>query len=39
MSEIFAGRYSPLFPWERPHREKYPTDTLLSYRREFSEAI
>lgn len=32
-------RYSPLFPWERPHHEKYPADTLLSYRHEFSEAI
>lgn len=32
-------RYSPLFPWERPYHKDYPADTLLSYRKEFSEHI
>jgi len=27
-------RYSPVFDWERPYHEKYPHDTLLSYRQE-----
>jgi hypothetical protein len=32
-------RYSPVFDWERPYHEKYPEDTLLSYRQEFASAI
>lgn len=32
-------RYSPVFDWERPYHAKYPSDTLLSYRREFAQAI
>jgi hypothetical protein len=34
-----AFKYSPLFRWERPHHEKYPGDTLLSYRTQFQNAI
>ncbi|KAI8317306.1 hypothetical protein K4K59_008605 [Colletotrichum sp. SAR11_240] len=32
-------RYSPVFDWERPYHEKFPTDTLLSYRREFVSCL
>src|ERR1700722_15569535 len=32
-------RYSPIFDWERPYHEKYPQDTLLSYRQEFASFI
>jgi GNAT superfamily N-acetyltransferase len=32
-------RYSPVFQWERPYHERYPEDTLLSYRQEFSEVM
>ncbi|KAM5370583.1 hypothetical protein ACJZ2D_008409 [Fusarium nematophilum] len=32
-------RYSPVFDWERPYHAKFPQDTLLSYRHEFSSAI
>jgi hypothetical protein len=32
-------KYSPLFKWERPHHEQYPSDTLLSYRTQFQNAI
>jgi len=32
-------RYSPVFDWERPYHEKYPEDTLLSYRQEFASVI
>jgi hypothetical protein len=32
-------RYSPVFEWERPYHEKYPEDTLLSYRQEFASRI
>lgn len=32
-------RYSPVFDWERPHHEKYPEDTLLSYRQAFASVI
>lgn len=32
-------RYSPVFDWERPYHEKYPKDTLLSYRQEFASVI
>ncbi|KAK0659159.1 hypothetical protein QBC41DRAFT_384663 [Cercophora samala] len=34
-----AFRYSPLFEWERPDHEKYPEDTLSSYRAQFLNAI
>ncbi|KAK0618933.1 hypothetical protein B0T14DRAFT_536924 [Immersiella caudata] len=32
-------RYSPLPRWERPHHDKYPEDTFLSYRTQFQNAI
>jgi len=32
-------RYSPVFDWERPYHEKYPEDTLLSYRQMFASLI
>lgn len=32
-------RYSPVFDWERPYHEKYPKDTLLSYRQEMAAVI
>jgi hypothetical protein len=32
-------RYSPLFRWERPYHEKFPDDTLLSYRSQFMSAM
>ncbi|RMJ14070.1 hypothetical protein BHE90_009418 [Fusarium euwallaceae] len=32
-------RYSPVFDWERPKHAKFPQDTLLSYRHEFSSVI
>jgi hypothetical protein len=32
-------RYSPVFDWERPYHEKYPEDTLLSYRQAFASRI
>lgn len=32
-------RYSPIFDWERPYREKYPEDTPLSYRQAFASVI
>ena len=32
-------RYSQVFDWERPYHEKYPEDTLLSYRQEFASLI
>ena len=32
-------RYSPVFDWERPHHEKHPEDTLLSYRQAFASVI
>jgi len=32
-------RYSPWFSWDRPYHEKYPEDTLLSYRKECSDAL
>ncbi|RSL78025.1 hypothetical protein CEP52_017669 [Fusarium oligoseptatum] len=31
--------YSPVFDWERPNHAKFPQDTLLSYRHEFSAVI
>lgn len=32
-------RYSPLFRWERPHHDEFPDDTLLSYRKQFTDAM
>lgn len=32
-------RCSPVVDWERPYHEKFPKDTLLSYRQEFSLVI
>ena len=32
-------RYSPVFQWERPYHEKYPEDTLMSYKSMFAERI
>ena len=32
-------RYSTIFDWERIYHEKYPSDTLLSYREEFTSVI
>ncbi|KAF7594768.1 hypothetical protein BBP40_008475 [Aspergillus hancockii] len=32
-----AFRYSPLFRWERLHKD-FPADTLLSYRTQFRDA-
>ncbi len=32
-------RYSPVFDWERPYHEKFPEDTLLSYRHAFASII
>ncbi|KAI1327875.1 hypothetical protein F5Y16DRAFT_182045 [Xylariaceae sp. FL0255] len=32
-------RYSPVFDWERPYHQKFPQDTLLSYRQEFASVI
>ena len=31
--------YSPVFDWERPYHKKFPEDTLLSYRNEFTSFI
>ena len=31
--------YSPVFRWERPYHAQYPADSLLSYRREFMNAV
>ena len=32
-------RYSPVTDWERPYHEKYPEDTLLSFRQVFASFI
>ncbi|KAI3556613.1 hypothetical protein CABS01_04220 [Colletotrichum abscissum] len=32
-------RYSPVFDWERPYHEKFPNDTILSYRHGFASAL
>jgi hypothetical protein len=32
-------RYSSNFDWDCPYHEDYPEDTVLAYRREFSELI
>ena len=31
--------HSPVFDWERPYHKKFPEDTLLSYRNEFTSFI
>ncbi|KAJ5722858.1 hypothetical protein N7488_000893 [Penicillium malachiteum] len=32
-------RHSPVFRWERPYHECFPEDTLLAYRKEFTNAL
>lgn len=32
-------RYSPVFQWERPYHEKFPEDTLNSYKDLFAKII